>query len=104
MGEFLGSKLCRRSSLAGDKYLAKYLANIKQITKIFGEEPWYLVDYHDICPRPACPLNRDMGLLHRSSSVASSLSLFPHTHKTGNTQTEIYGHLVTSPFAVPFGL
>ena len=29
---------------------------------------------------------------------------FVFSHKTGNTQTAIYGHLVTYPFNVPFKL
>ena len=42
----------RRSSIVRDKYLAKYLAHIWQITKIFSGLPRYLADYHDICPQP----------------------------------------------------
>ena len=61
----LGGRQIRRS-IGRDKYSAKYLTNIWQITKIlwqitmlFNRLPWNMF--------PACPLNWNRILLHRSS-------------------------------------
>ena len=75
------------------KYLADY-QDIRQINMIFGRLPWY--------SSPASPLNRDRTFV--SCNKTEPGSRFVYSHKTVNTQTAIFGHLVTSPFAVPFGL
>ena len=91
----------RRSSIAGDKYSAKYLTNIQQITKMFCGLPWCLADYHDLCPWSAHWTGTGD---YCTGSHLWLCHIFVSCQKTGNTQTAIYGHIVTSPFAVPFGL
>ena len=89
----------RRSSIAKDKSWTKYSANILQITMIFGRLPRYLADYHDHCPWPTHWTRIGD---YCTGAILWLCDIFVSCHMTVNTQTAMFGHLVTSPFTVPF--
>ena len=76
------------------------MTNIWQnILHKFGWLPRYSADYNDIRPWPAHWTRTG------DSCTGAHLwrcHIFVSCHKTGNTQTAIYGHLLTSSFANPF--